>query len=57
MRDVGSATSMRRIALTGVVLLIPVSAAVATPIDTNDVAVYNQFASGAVIQTFESSVG
>ena len=57
MRDLGSATSMRRIALTGVVLLIPVSAAFATPIDTNDVTVYNQFASGAVIQTFESISG
>ena len=46
---------MRRFALIGLVLLATASSAHAATINTNDTAVYDAFAVGATVQTFEST--
>ena len=46
---------MRRFALIGLVLVATASSAHAVTINTNDTAVYDAFAVGATVQTFEST--
>jgi hypothetical protein len=49
--------ALQRIVVVAVVSQATVSIASATPINTNDINIYNQFATGAVVQDFESIVG
>jgi hypothetical protein len=51
------ATTMMRVVAAAVILLGTSAVADAAPINTNDINVYNQFATGATVQNFENVAG